>query len=311
MYPVERSILQKLDSDFLKRRNVQLYVKRDDLIDFEVSGNKWRKLKYNVQQAVHLKSSGILTFGGAYSNHLVATAAACAKFGLRSIGIVRGEELTADSNNTLKRCQALGMHLKFVTRNDYQLRNDQLYWRDLSREFQNFYFVPEGGANYYGMMGCQEIVSEINILYDALFVAQGTATTSCGLLLALPEKAKLHVVPVLKGFDSLVEMKELLNNSIFDKELTIELMDKVVLHPDYHFGGYGKYTSDLLSFIRSFFKDYSVPLDPIYTGKLMLGVFEEIRKGQLDNQTIVCLHTGGLQGVKGLEKKENFSFFDR
>lgn len=309
MYSTENSILQQINDDRLTARNIKLYIKRDDLIDSEVSGNKWRKLKYNVEQVKSLKKEGILTFGGAYSNHLLATASACHRFGIKAVGIVRGDELTVNSNETLERCAELGMELKFVSREEYRMRNDKLYQNDLNLEFSNFCIVPEGGANYYGMIGCQEILKEIDLRYDALFVAQGTTTTSCGILLSLAERSKLHAVPVLKGFDSETEMRQMLNYSMFDEDLTEELMTKVVVYSNYHFGGYGVYTQELLIFIKEFYEQHQIPLDQVYTGKVMFGLFSEIEQGVLDNQTIVFVHTGGIQGIKGVEEKEGIQLF--
>ena len=300
LYSTEKSVLQIIDDEILKMHNVRVFVKRDDLIDAEVSGNKWRKLKFNIEQVNVLKKEGILTFGGAFSNHLVATASACNKAKIKSVGIVRGEELNENSNDTLKKCHELGMHLKFVSREEYRLRNDKLYHNDLSQEFENHYIVPEGGANFYGMVGCQEIIQEIDIEYDSIFVAQGTTTTSCGILLSLADNAKLHLVPVLKGFDAHQEMRDLFNYSIFDEELTEELIAKTVLHSDYHFGGYANYNSELIEFIQTFYKKHLIPLDQVYTGKVMYALFTELQKGNLDNQTIIFIHTGGIQGTKFL-----------
>ena len=294
LYSSDKSILQMVEVECFKKRNIRFYVKRDDLIDAEVSGNKWRKLKYNIEQCKVLKKQGILTFGGAFSNHLLATASACNKLGVKSIGIVRGNELNQHSNQILKRCTELGMEFKFVSRDDYKLRNDKLYQIDLNLEFENYYIVPEGGANFYGMIGCQDIVNELTVKYDSVFVAQGTTTTSCGILLSLAENSKLHLVPVLKGFDSIKEMRELLNYCIFDSELTEELLDKTIVHSNFHFGGYAQKSMELLEFIDSFQKKYHIPLDYVYTGKVMYALFEEMKKGNLDNQTVVFIHTGGV-----------------
>lgn len=311
MYSTENSILQEIKDEQLTSRNIKLYIKRDDLIDSEVSGNKWRKLKFNVDQAKSLKKKGILTFGGAYSNHLLATASACSKIGIQSIGIIRGEELTISSNETLKRCSELGMKLKFVSREEYRERNEKGYQNLLNYEFQDFYIVPEGGANFYGMIGCQEILKEVEVDYDAVFVAQGTTTTSCGVLLSLLKNSDLHVIPVLKGFDSDKEMRNLLNYSLFDEDFTNELMQKVVIHSEYHFGGYANYTEELLTFIQRFYLKHKVPLDPVYTGKAMYALYTEIEKGNLENQTIIFIHTGGIQGIKAIEQKEGISFFGK
>ncbi len=309
LYSTENSILQKINSDILKSRNIDFYIKRDDLIDFEVSGNKWRKLKFNIEQVKALKKEGVITFGGAFSNHLLATASACNKAEIKSVGIIRGDELNKNSNETLKRCSELGMKLKFVSREEYRLKNDKIYQNELSYEFENHYIVPEGGGNFYGMIGCQEIIKEININYDIVFVSQGTTTTSCGILLSLAEKALLHVVPALKGFDSLQEMRDLLNYTLFSEDLTEELLQKVIVHSEYHFGGYGNYNKELIQFIQQFYKSFLVPLDHVYTGKTMFALFSEIEKGNLDNKTIIFIHTGGIQGTKFMEEKEGIFLY--
>ena len=301
LFDTEKSILQELSSDFLLAHNVRLFVKRDDLIDSTVSGNKWRKLKFNVLQALDKKCDTILTFGGAYSNHLVATAAACKKAGLKSIGIVRGEELDENSNDTLKKCVEFGMLLKFVSRTEYQLKTDDLYLKDLHLEYPSTYIVPEGGSNFYGMIGCQEIVKEIKLPFEHIFVAQGTTSTSCGILLSLPKNSKLHVVPVLKNYDSQSEMKRLINYSLFDEELTEELLENVEFHFDTHFGGYGKYTDELIAFIKSSKETYDIPLDYVYTGKVFYQIIKMIKENKLNNSTIIFVHTGGLQGNQAVQ----------
>ncbi len=309
LYSTEKSILEKLSFPILEEKNIELFVKRDDLIDTEVSGNKWRKLKYNVEQALANKNSSIVTFGGAFSNHLVATAAACKLIGIRCVGIVRGEELNSNSNETLKRCTEYGMELKFVSRSEYALRNDSLYLKDIHLEFENSFVVPEGGANFYGMIGCQDIIKEIEQDFDHVFIAQGTTTTSCGVLISLPSNSKLHVVPVLKGFDSISEMRNLLNYTLFDEELTEELLNRVTVHSNAHFGGYGKYDLELLDFIKQFYHENNIKLDPIYTGKVMFELIKNIKENKLSNSKVLFIHTGGLQGIEGVEKKQGYSLF--
>ena len=302
LFDTEKSIIQELSSDLLSKHNVRLYIKRDDLIDENVSGNKWRKLKFNVLQALDKKCDTILTFGGAFSNHLVATAAACKKAGLKSIGIVRGEELDENSNDTLKKCVEFGMQLKFVSRTEYQLKTDDLYLKDIHLEYRSTYIVPEGGSNFYGMIGCQEILKEIKENFDQVFVAQGTSATSCGILLALPENTVLNVVPVLKNYDSFAEMRKLLNYSLFDEEVTEELLEKVIVHSESHFGGYGKFNEELIDFIIKVKQEYNLPLDYVYTGKVFYQIIQMIQSGGLDNQSLLFVHTGGLQGNQ-LENK--------
>lgn len=309
LFDTSGSILERLYHPLFEQHNVKVYIKRDDLIDPLVSGNKWRKLKYNLLQMESLGKKGVLTFGGAYSNHLVATAAASNKAGVRSVGIVRGNELNPQSNDTLMNCASLGMELIFVSRSEYADKEDQEYLTTLKTVHNDLYLVPEGGANFYGIIGCQEIVKEITVDFDAIFVAQGTTATSCGVLNALSDQ-RLYSVPVLKGFDAEFEMKRLLSKSGFDDDYQEEIFSRSTILGDYHFGGYGKYNTELLEFIIDIYKETGLKLDPIYTGKSFFAMYNMISKGELDGQTLVFVHTGGLQGVKGIESLSGVKLFD-
>ncbi len=310
MFDLSKSVLDEVIDGNLSSRDIHLFVKRDDLIHTEVSGNKWRKLKYNVQQCQTNKKEGILTFGGAFSNHLLATASACHAIGLKSVGIVRGDELNAQSNNTLQRCSELGMEMKFISREEYRMSPDKSFLADLAHEFPNFHIVPEGGANYYGMIGCQEILREIEVDFDAVFVAQGTTTTSCGLLMGLKEEQELFAVPVLKGFDSVKEMHTIFEYSGIEKEWLEDAFGKLNILNEFHFGGYGKYNDELLQFIRSFYLKHGIKLDPIYTGKAMFAVMKELEDEKWNGKSVVFIHTGGIQGVQSVEEKSGFKMFD-
>jgi len=296
LFDTSRSILQEIKPDSHRFRNVRLLVKRDDLIHPEVSGNKWRKLKYNLELAGYQKKEGILTFGGAYSNHLLAVAAACNLARLKSIGVVRGEELTSEGNENLKRCSELGMELLFVSRESYDERNEKSCQEGWKEAYPHFLLVPEGGSNYYGMVGCQEIWKELPVGIDHVFVAQGTTTTSCGLLLGSDENTTIHVVPVLKGFDSPAEMRKQLFPFLIDQDTIDDYMKRVEVHPEAHFGGYGKWTPELLDFISECKTEYDLPLDKIYTGKAFYALMTWLEEQDFEEpQTIVFLHTGGLQ----------------
>lgn len=308
MFDQKRSILQKVDLSNFNNRNVNLFIKRDDLIDIDVSGNKWRKLKYNVAYAQQIKKSGILTFGGAFSNHLIATAAACHAIGLKSIGMVRGDELNRDSNDTLRKCAEFGMELVFITREEYHLRNEKMYHEELTINYPNYFIVPEGGSNYYGMIGCQEILQETPNDYDHVFVAQGTTTTSCGIALGLPDKTVIHVVPVLKGFQAKDEMRSLYLRSGIEQGMVDEILEKVDVLSEYHFGGYGKYTDELLQFMEDFFSETAIPLDPVYTGKTIFALVDWVVQNDIRDANILFVHTGGIQGGKVIAKKEGRLF---
>lgn len=288
--------MQRLESAELSKRGIELFVKRDDLIHMEVSGNKWRKLKYNIEQFKILQKNKILTFGGAYSNHLLATASACNAFGIKSIGIVRGDELNKHSNTVLERCHELGMQLEFVSREEYALRGMSEYYNELNDKFENCYIIPEGGANYYGMIGCQEILSEIDLNFDEIFVAQGTTTTSCGLLLGI-QNARLNVVPVLKGFDSLSEMRSLLQKTGIHFEDIDELLSGVRVLDAFHFGGYARSTEQFDSFCNEIMDSYSLPLDKVYTGKAFYAMLSTIESSEFDGKKVVFIHTGGVHEI--------------
>ena len=305
----DNSVLTRINSELLDANRTRLYVKRDDLIHPEVSGNKWRKLKYNILQCQQQKNGGILTFGGAFSNHLVATAAACNLAGLSSVGVVRGDELNPESNETLKRCGEFGMHLHFVSREEYYLRGDRSYHEALLEDFPNQMIVPEGGANYLGMIGCQEIPDEIEMPVDRFVLAQGTTTTSCGIALSLGDHQKLTAVPALKGFDAHDEMKGLFMRSGISSEIAEECLSRTEILADYHFGGYAKFDEALIGFIREFHIEHGLKLDPVYTGKAMFALMDRIAKGFYRNETIVFVHTGGLQGISGVEQKMNEPLF--
>lgn len=289
------SILQQIHHVLLDKHDVELFIKRDDLIHTEVSGNKWRKLKYNFEQFRRSKKEYILTFGGAFSNHLLATASACLQNGIASIGIVRGEELNVESNHILKRCADLGMRLEFISRMEYRMRGDKEYLEELSLEFPNSFIIPEGGANYLGMIGCQEIMSEIEGDFDEVFVAQGTSTTSCGLLLSNKTKS-LHVIPAMKGYQSIAEMTQLLSRTGVERELIDDLLLKVTVHDNAHFGGYAKADEQLLRFIKKINDEMNLPLDKVYTGKAFFALINELESGRLDGKKVLFVHTGGLYG---------------
>jgi 1-aminocyclopropane-1-carboxylate deaminase len=307
-FNTENSIVQEVYPAFLNNTKKKLFIKRDDLIDELVSGNKWRKLYFNLEYVIRNKYEGVLTFGGAYSNHLLATASACSKVGLKSIGIVRGEELNNNSNNILKQCFSLGMQLKFVTRSDYDRRDEMEVQYAYKQLFNEYYLIPEGGANYFGLIGCQHILPECQRSFDQVFVAQGTSTTSCGILLSLNYKTKLNVVPVLKGYDGIEEMRHLLLGCSFEKEWVQENLKNVVVHGDAHFGGYGKYNATLLDFMERFFIETSIPIDPIYTGKALYALMKYCSQTHSNEEDILFVHTGGVCGGKAISYKENRKF---
>ncbi|MDC1205209.1 pyridoxal-phosphate dependent enzyme, partial [Salibacteraceae bacterium] len=186
------SPIQKLESELLSEKQIELWIKRDDLIHPAISGNKWRKLKWNIEKAKDNKKSTVLTFGGAFSNHIAATAFACKQAGLKSIGVIRGEKVEP-LNATLVKAQKDGMQLHFVSRAAYVLKKDDDFILGLRNQFGNFHLVPEGGANYYGVMGCMEIAKELDVQPDFFATSAGTGTTATGLLLSATQHQKVMV----------------------------------------------------------------------------------------------------------------------
>ena len=265
----------------------KLFVKRDDLIHNEFSGNKLRKLKFNVKAYFENRCDGILTFGGAYSNHLLATASACHYLSIPCVAIVRGDELNELSNKLLKRCHELGMTLLFYTRNAFsQIKKKSGKYLFEGKEY---WAVPEGGANQQGILGCREIVSKSD--FDYVIVAQGTATTSLGILCELTESQKMIVVPVLKRFDSIREMKSLLGNDhLFER-----LEGKIIVLDQFHFGGYAKTSEELNRFIFNFNETNQFSIESVYTGKVLYALSQWIQSRANDeNKKVLFVHTGGL-----------------
>ncbi len=298
LYYTTAAVEELLRHDHFSSRNVSVYVKRDDLIDEEVSGNKWRKLKFNIQHAMHLQKEGIVTLGGAYSNHLLAVAKACNAYGLRAVGLVRGEELTPESNSNLKRCAELGMELHFISRSEYGERCEKSQQESWKEHYPTLHFVPEGGSNYHGMVGCQEIHRELVHHYDRIFVAQGTTTTSCGLLTGMKEKTYLHAVPVLKGFESIQEMRQQLQYFYLDAALVEEELQKVVVENNAHFGGYGKWNAELKAFQQQIIQELHLPLDLVYTAKAFYALWKRVeQKSDWEGEKWLFVHTGGLKNA--------------
>jgi 1-aminocyclopropane-1-carboxylate deaminase len=270
----------------------ELWVKRDDLIDPYISGNKWRKLKYILQDSISKGKNHLVTFGGAYSNHLVATAAAASKNGLKSTGFVRGEQV---ENEMLLLCKLYGMKLLFIDRETYK---DKQACYNLHFKTNSFsYYIPEGGASSQAVTGCAEIIDELPPDMVHLFCAAGTGTTAAGLLKGLQErgsKAKLHVIPVLKG-------GAFIKNEI-QKYVTIS--DHLTLHTEYQFGGYAKTKPSLLEFMKSFISMHGMLVDPVYTAKMFFAIDDLAIKGELNaRDKIIALHTGGLLGIMGMKNK--------
>jgi len=289
---------EEIKAPILEDKGISLYIKREDKIHDDVSGNKFRKLKYNFLEAKKLGVKKILTFGGAYSNHIAATAAAGQLENIPTVGIIRGDELSKDidktlsENETLRFATAQGMELQFISRAAYRNKNEESFIKKLRSTFGDIYVIPEGGTNELAIKGCMEILTEQDYEFDIICCAVGTGGTITGIINSSNNNQTILGFPALKG--------NFLNMEI--KKMTSKKNWKLI--NDYHFGGYGKIHQDEINFINQFTKNHAIPLDPIYTGKMMYGIFDMIRKGMFSKNTrILAIHTGGLQGIKGMNKK--------
>ncbi len=290
MLQYKRTPIVELKLSIFEEANVRVLVKCEYLNHPFISGNKWWKLKYNLEAAVKLDRKTILTFGGAYSNHIYATAAACRELGLKSIGIIRGEE-TLPLNPTLSFAKECGMELHYVSREAYRKKNEESFLQNLKDQFGDFYLIPEGGTNELAVKGVKEFAQSLSqeAEFDYLCLPVGTGGTMAGMIEGVDKSKQVLGFVSLKG-------GEFLEDEI---RTYTEKTNFKLLH-DYHFGGYAKMTYSLTEFINQFENDQNIPLDPVYTSKMMFGVFDLTEKKFFKkNSIIIILHTGGLQGNVG------------
>jgi len=272
----------------LNYRGYDISILRLDMIHREVSGNKWFKLKYNLREAKLQGNDTVITFGGAFSNHIAATAYACKETGLKCIGIIRGEASSGD-NATLSFAKKNGMQFKFVSREAYKQKDSPEYLNALQQNYPSAYVIPEGGDNALGQKGCEEILSDATEDYTHLFCPYGTGTTAKGISKSLCNHQTLRAVNVLKY------------------EANSDLQNIEILN-EYHFGGYAKHTSELLEFKNWFEENFNIELDYVYTSKAFYALFDLIKKDKLNTfDKILIIHTGGLQGNKGYEARYNLN----
>jgi 1-aminocyclopropane-1-carboxylate deaminase len=275
-------------------KGITLEIKREDLLHPFVSGNKFRKLKYNVLQAKAENQSVLLTFGGAFSNHIAAVAYAGKEQGFKTIGVIRGDELRdkISENPTLSFAQECGMRFEFVTREAYRHKTEIAFIEQLQVKFGSFYLVPEGGTNDLAVKGCEEILTELDADFDFVCSAVGTGGTISGLINSALPHQKVLGFPALKGDFLQDEIRNFVQNKNWE------------LITDYHFGGYGKVTTEFIEWINWFYAQTGIPLDPIYTGKMVFGVMDLIQRNYFPpNSKILMIHTGGLQGIAGMNAK--------
>jgi len=275
----------------LENSDYTLYIKREDLLHPYISGNKFRKLHYNLQNAKKENYTTLLTFGGAFSNHILAVAAAGKEQGMKTIGVIRGEELRdkISENPTLQKAQEFGMVFEFVSREVYRNKKEEAFVRKLKVQFGDFYLLPEGGTNDLAVKGCEEVLEESDAEFDFVCCAVGTGGTISGIINSSKEQQQVLGFPALKGDFLTEDICKFVTQSNWQ------------LVTDYHFGGYAKVTNELIEFINDFYQKFQVPLDPIYTGKMAFGVLDLIEKKKFPKGSkILMIHTGGLQGIAGM-----------
>ncbi|WP_405562857.1 1-aminocyclopropane-1-carboxylate deaminase/D-cysteine desulfhydrase [Polaribacter sp. Asnod6-C07] len=289
---------QQIHLPVLEEKKVELFIKREDLIHPFVSGNKFRKLKYNIQEAENQNKKVLLTFGGAFSNHILATAVAGNLSGYKTIGIIRGDELGNDlektlvNNSTLREAHKNGMTFEFVSRAIYRNKSDVEFKNQLKEKFGDFYLIPEGGTNDFAIKGCEEILTNDDVNFDYICTAVGTGGTISGLINASDNHQKIIGFPALKGEFLVDEINQFVQKKNWN------------LQTNYHFGGYAKYNDALIQFINNFKKETDVLLDPVYTGKMLFGILDLVDKNQFAKNTkILAIHTGGIQGIEGFNQK--------
>lgn len=261
-------------------RGIRLTIKREDKIHPFVSGNKFRKLKYNVAQAIHLGKHTLLTFGGAYSNHIAAVAAVGRLEGMKTIGIIRGEELQGQALNsqTLLRAQKDGMKFRFVSRELYRLKATSGFLNELNTEFESAYIIPEGGTNEFAVQGCEEILDTEDSVFTHIACSAGTGGTASGIIRVSNDNQRVLVFPAVKGDFLLSDIATYTHKTNWD------------LITAYHFGGYAKVTDELITFLNEFYVKTGIPLDPVYTGKMVFGIFDMISTLQIPDNALSLIH---------------------
>lgn len=284
-----KSITQKIHYN-----NITIYLKREDAIHPFISGNKYRKLKYNLKEANFQKHDTLLTFGGAFSNHIAATAAAGKEYGMKTIAIIRGDELfeKEDDNPTLAFAKANNMYLHFVSREQFKEKYNDEFLKQLKQKFGPFYLIPEGGTNKLAVKGCEEIITDDDIVYDIICAPVGTGGTLAGIINSAKAHQKVIGFSALKGNFLEAEVKKWTQKTNW------------FITDEYCFGGYAKINNELIEFINKFNQLTGIPLDPVYTGKMIFGIMRMVEEEKLSKKSrILAIHTGGLQGIAGMNQK--------
>ena len=297
------SPLQKLDLSYYGIKN-QVHVKRDDLIHPIISGNKWRKLKYNLKYFNSISKKGIVSIGGAYSSHILALSYMCMVHSIKCVLLIRGEQ-TSPLNDVLKKCHSYSAIIEYINRNDY--KNPKWIKNFCTENYNDFFFIPEGGSNFHGIKGCQKIVSEIENDFDYIFCEVGTGATFSGIVSSLKKSQSCFGIVVLKGANAIGQNI----SKKFESELKIPFSKNWILNHNYHLGGYAKYSEELILFMREFYKITGLMTDPIYSGKMFFALVDQLKNNKkLENKKIIALHSGGLSGIEGFEKRYKIKIFN-
>ena len=288
-------VTHEIFDSLFEEKSIRVFMRRLDLISNPVSGNKYFKLKYNISHALKKKHSSIITFGGAYSNHILATSIICNQNKLRSIGYIRGEEKTS-FNPTLKEAIKNGMEIKYLNRKDYSKIKNEIFLKKLLKEYKNYYVLPEGGTNNLAIAGAEEIL-ELNEDYQYICCPVGTGGTISGIINKSSSESKVIGFSSLKGINSLkIEIEEQTNKKNW------------IINEDYSGKGYAKISKDLIDFINIFFREKKIILDAVYTAKMVMGIYDLIKKKYFKNGSrILIVHTGGVQGNRGMNKRFNLN----
>lgn len=288
--------IQYINEPLFHAYGVELAIKREDMLHPLVSGNKWRKLKYNLLETRKQGYQTLLSFGGAYSNHIHALAAVGRELDFSTIGLIRGESFARD-NPTLSYARQCGMQLHFVDRSTYRRRYDADYIQELTGYFGPCYLLPEGGSNQLAVKGVAEMWQEVSEPFAYVALAAGTGATAAGVIRGAPADTEVRVFAALKGGGFLRhDIPQYLDDS--------PNIAHWQLYDDYHFGGYARITPQLIAFMDRFEALHKIPLDPVYTAKMLYGVYAQIREGKIaPGSRVLAIHTGGLQGRRGMEAK--------
>lgn len=284
--------ITELKNEFYEKNNIRIYLLRLDEIHPVISGNKLFKLYYFLEEAKNNPGKKIITFGGAYSNHLAATAFACKEMNISCIGIVRGEKPEILSP-TLLFCLQQEMQLEYITRENYRKINENKFLNGLKKKHSNSIIIPEGGFSIRGKEGASSICQLFNDKkFTHVCLPVGTATTFAGMIECNEIETEIIGFGVLKNFTDLEFRLQ---------QLKVSAHQKYKFNDDYHFGGYAKKTNDLISFMNGFYDQHKIPLDFVYTAKMMFGVNDLVEKKYFaPGAKILCIHTGGLQGNNSL-----------